>query len=223
MRTRVKICCMASPEEALLAVAAGADAVGMVGARPPTPRTVPDRSIAAIVRVVPPPVATVLLSTEHTADAIAAQIGLTGPSTVQITQHIDARESVRLAEIAPHIRRIQVIHIGGDEALDLIPLYAPNVHAFLLDSGRPGSNELGGTGRVHDWAISARFVAASPLPVFLAGGLRPDNAAEAIRQVRPFGLDLCTGVRSDGRLDPSKLAAFMRAVRVEDARPENSR
>jgi phosphoribosylanthranilate isomerase len=71
---------------------------------------------------------------------------------------------------------------------------------------------LGGTGRVHDWSISRRIVEASPVPVFLAGGLTPSNVAEAIRTVRPFGVDLCTGLRTEGRLDGAKLDAFMRAV-----------
>ena len=114
---------------------------------------------------------------------------------------------------------MQVIHVEGLEALDLIPAYAPHVHAFLLDSGRPNAAtpEFGGTGRPHDWAVSAAFIRASPLPVFLAGGLSPANAADAIRRVRPFGLDLCSGLRTEGRLDPAKLKAFMSAVRGADA------
>jgi phosphoribosylanthranilate isomerase len=110
---------------------------------------------------------------------------------------------------------VQVIHVEGRAALDLIPLYIPYVHAFLLDSGRPNAAtpEFGGTGRRHDWTVSAELVRASPLPVFLAGGITAANATDAIRQVRPFGLDLCSGVRTQGRLDPGKLADFMSAVR----------
>ena len=75
---------------------------------------------------------------------------------------------------------------------------------------------LGGTGRQHDWAVSAEFVRVSPRPVFLAGGLSFANAAQAIGQVRPFGLDLCSSVRTEGRLDARKLADFMCAVRRAD-------
>jgi phosphoribosylanthranilate isomerase len=93
------------------------------------------------------------------------------------------------------------------------------VHAFLLDSGRPSlpTPEYGGTGRTHDWAVSAEFVRRSPHPVFLAGGLSAANVSEAIRRVRPFGVDLCSGVRTDGHLDPGKLRAFVGAVLGADS------
>jgi phosphoribosylanthranilate isomerase len=218
MRTRVKVCCIASAEEAEMAVAAGADALGLVGAMPSGPGPIPDDRIAEIARLVPPPVATFLLTSEMAAEAISAHIRATGPTAVQVVSHIEPAEAARLAVLEPRVRRVQVIHVEGSDALDLIPLYAPHVHAFLLDSGRPNATirELGGTGRVHDWAVSAAFVQASPVPVFLAGGLTPDNAGEAIRRVRPYGLDLCSGVRTEGRLDPAKLESFMRSVRSAD-------
>lgn len=120
--------------------------------------------------------------------------------------------------LEPHVRRVQVIHVEGSEAINLIPAYAPHIHAFLLDSGRPNAAiaELGGTGRAHDWAVSAAFVKASERPVFLAGGLSAANVADAIRQVRPYGLDLCSGVRTNGQLDLQKLTAFMLAVEQAD-------
>jgi phosphoribosylanthranilate isomerase len=218
MRTRIKICCISSPDEASEAVAAGADALGLVARMPSGPGPIADELIAAIAAGVPPPVATFLLTSEITAAAIAAHFRATRPTTVQIVAHIDAAESRRLAALEPHIRRVQVIHVEDRGALDLIPLYAPYVHAFLLDSGRPNAAiaELGGTGRAHDWAISAEFVKASPRPVFLAGGLSAANVGAAMRQVRPYGIDLCSGVRTDGRLDPLKLAALVTAVAEGD-------
>ena len=219
MRTRVKICCIASLEEARIAMAAGADALGLVARMPSGPGSIADEAIAAIAAAVPPPVATFLLTAETSAAAIAAHVRATQPSAVQIVSHIDPAEAAALAAREPQVRRVQVIHVEGPEALAMIPLYAPHVHAFLLDSGRPNAPvaELGGTGRAHDWAISAAFVRASERPVFLAGGLTPDNVGEAIRRVRPFGLDLCSGLRRDGRLDAAKVAAFMAAVRRADA------
>ncbi len=220
MRTRVKICCIASIEEAGLAVRHGADAIGLVGRMPSGPGPIDDTTIAAIAAAAPPPVATFLLTSEVTADDIAGHVRKTGASTVQIVSHIEPAEAARLAGLLPVTRRVQVIHVEGPEALGMIPAYADHAHAFLLDSGRPGLAvpELGGTGRAHDWSVSARFVRASPLPVFLAGGLDASNAAEAIRSVRPYGLDLCTGVRTNGDLDAGKLAAFMAAVRAADRR-----
>ncbi len=217
MRTRTKVCCIASLEEARQAIAAGADAIGLVAAMP-SGRTIADDRIAEITAFAPPPVASFLLTSERTADAISAHVRRTGPTTVQIVTHIDPSESARLAELEPQVRRVQVIHVEGPEALNLIAVYAPHVHAFLLDSGAPNAAtpQLGGTGRRHDWAVSAEFVRMSRLPVFLAGGLSAANAEEAIRQVRPFGLDLCSGLRTEGRLDPGKLAGFMAAVRRAD-------
>lgn len=218
MRTRIKICCIASPDEARLAIAAGADALGLVARMPSGPGQISDAQIAEIAASVPPPIATFLLTSETTADRIAAHIRATRATTVQIVSHIPPAELARLAEIEPTAHRVQVIHVENSDALALIPHYGSHAHAFLLDSGRPNASiaEFGGTGRCHDWEISAAFVTVSPLPVFLAGGLSPENIRAAIQQVRPFGVDLCSGVRTNDRLDPDKLAAFVEALRSAD-------
>lgn len=218
MRTRIKICCIASCKEAQLAIDAGADALGLVARMPSGPGPIPDEVIAEITAFVPPPVSTFLLTAETTAEGISKHIQATRPTTVQVVSHISPEESAKLASAEPFVRRVQVVHVEGPEVLKLIPLYSPYVHAFLLDSGRPSAAiaELGGTGRCHDWEISAAFVKASSRPVFLAGGLTAENVGDAIRQVRPYGLDLCSMVRSDGRLNPIKLNAFMSAVRRSD-------
>jgi phosphoribosylanthranilate isomerase len=218
MRTRIKICCIMTAKEAQMAVAAGADALGLVAEMPSGPGPIADDLIAEIAATVPPPVATFLLTSRLTAKEIAAHVGAVGTSTVQVVSHIDPAEHELLAALRPATRRVQVIHVENEDALSLIPEYAPRVHAFLLDSGRPAAAELGGTGRVHDWTVSAEFVRRSPVPVFLAGGLNPENAARAVAEVRPFGLDLCSGVRTAGRLDEVKLHAFFAAVRGEHGR-----
>jgi phosphoribosylanthranilate isomerase len=219
MCTRVKICCITSIEEAELAIEHGADALGLVGAMPSGPGVIDDATIAAIAAVVPPPVAAFLLTAERSADAIAAHVARTGVSTVQVVSPIAAEESARLAARLPATRRVQVIHVEGSSALDLISVYASHVHAFLLDSGRPRAAVpiLGGTGQTHDWKVSAAFVAASPRPVFLAGGLTPDNVSDAMAAVRPYGVDVCSGVRmDDGKLDSFKIRAFIKAVAAAD-------
>ena len=217
LRTRIKICCLASLEEAQLAIRAGADAVGMfsVSSMPSSPRAIDERVVADIVASVPPPIATFLLTSATTAADITKCARAAAVSTVQIASYLDTTEYAQLKELLPGVRRVQVIHVENASALDLIERFTPHVHAFLLDSGRPNlpKPEYGGTGRTHDWAISAEFVRRSPHPVFLAGGLSPANVAEAIRTVRPFGVDLCSGVRTEGRLDPDKLTAFIGAVR----------
>lgn len=218
MRTRIKVCCIADADEAAIAVACGADAIGLVGRMPSGPGPIPDEPIAAIATRLPPPIAGFLLTSETTAEAIADHVRRTSVSTVQIVSHLDPRESAGLARLLPAVRRIQVIHVEDRRALDQIDVYVNHVHAFLLDSGRPGAAvpEFGGTGRVHDWDVSRAFVDASPRPVFLAGGLTPENVGSAIRRVRPFGVDLCSGVRVAGRLNRERLTAFVATVQATD-------
>ncbi|MBO3696838.1 phosphoribosylanthranilate isomerase [Roseivirga sp. E12] len=218
-RTKIKICCIASLEEALMAINAGADALGFVCAIPTSSRTIDKQKVAEITPHIPSQVATSVLTSELTASSIAENVRLTGTSRVQILSHITSTESKRLSELIPDIQRVQIIHIESKASLGLIDQYASYVDFFQLDSGRPNLKvpEFGGTGRTHDWSISAEFVKRSPRPVFLAGGLTPENVIEAIRRVRPFGVDLCSGVRTDGRLDPDKLKVFIDNVRKTDA------
>lgn len=209
---------MASLEEVEMAIKAGADAVGFVCATPTSTRTIDKHKVAQIAPLVLPPIETFLLTSELTASSIADYVQLTGVSTVQILNHISLTQSKRLSELIPGIQRMQVIHVESEQSLELIDNYVPYVNGFLLDSGRPNlaTPEYGGTGRTHDWSISAAFVKQSPHPVFLAGGLTPENVGKAIKIVRPFGVDLCSGVRTNSRLDPNKLKAFIEAVRKAD-------
>ncbi len=209
---------MASRDEVQLAIRAGADAVGFVGPMPSGSHSIDDPAIAELASLVPPPIATFLLTSEVSAAGIARHAERTRTSTVQIVSQITASEAAELAQLLPATRRVQVIHVQNEGVLDLIEGYAPYVHAYLLDSGRPSLAvpQLGGTGRTHDWQISAEFVRRSPLPVFLAGGLSPANVRAAMRRVKPFAVDMCSGVRTAGRLDASKLAAFIEAVRQAD-------
>jgi phosphoribosylanthranilate isomerase len=209
---------MASLEEVQLAIRAGADAVGFVCATPTSVRTIDKQRVALITPLIPPPIESFLLTSELTASSIAKNVQLTGASTVQILSHISLTESKQLSELIPTIKRVQVIHVESEVTLELIDKYSPYVHSFLLDSGRPNlkTPEYGGTGRTQNWSISAEFVKKCPLPVYLAGGLTTENVSEAIRLVRPFGVDLCSGVRTNSRLDPGKLKAFIAEVRRMD-------
>lgn len=215
MRTQIKICGIASLAEAQLALAAGADALGFVCARPASPRTIDDRLVAEIVPQIPRSIATYLLTSELTAEGIADHVKRAGTSTVQILAPIKREESRQLRELLPDTRCVQVIHVENESALDYIEQYAANVDAFLLDSGKPSlpTPEFGGTGRTHDWSVSAEFVRRSLRPVFLAGGLTPENVGKAIGRVRPYGVDLYSGARSGGALNQEKLSAFVGAVR----------
>lgn len=213
MRTRVKICCMRSPEDIALAVRYGADALGFVGPMPSGAGTRTLSSIAEIVPHVPPAVASVLLTSKLTATEILAEARDVGCNTVQIVDHIDPAEYAGLRRIRA-LRFLQVVHVEDIQSVRLAQEYSRFADGLLLDSGRPslGIKELGGTGRVHDWALSADIVQTCAVPVFLAGGLDGSNVAEAISTVRPYGVDVCSKLRTDDVLDETKLAAFMQAV-----------
>ena len=203
-----------SIEEARLAVATGASALGLVARMPSGPGVIEDALITQIAATVPPPIATFLLTSETGADAIVDHVRRCGTNTVQLVDAVEDRTYAAIRKAAPHVKIVQVLHVADEDVIAEARELAPRVNAFLLDSGNPrlAIKELGGTGRVHDWDLSRRVVDALDKPVFLAGGLKPENAAEAVRRVRSFGLDLCSGVRTDGRLDPSKLTAFFAAV-----------
>lgn len=214
MRTRLKVCCIASVDEARRAISYGADALGLVGPMPSGPGPIPLETIAQIAAATPPPVATFLLTSETQPAAIVAQWRQCHTTTVQLTDRVEPEHYAALRTALPGVKLVQVIHVTGPESLAEAKEFADVADALLLDSGNPALavKELGGTGRVHDWEVSAAICASVACPVFLAGGLRPDNIGEAVRTVRPFGVDLCSGVRTAGQLDSEKLAAFVREL-----------
>jgi phosphoribosylanthranilate isomerase len=213
---RIKICCIQSAEEAWLAIEHGADAIGLVSAMPSGPGPIPEQRIAEIARMVPPGVDAFLLTSRTDAAGLVAQVRALDVRTVQLVDRFEAGACQALAAALPGVRRVQVIHVNGEDAIADAQAAAGCVHAILLDSGEPDLpvKRLGGTGRTHDWDVSRRIREAVPVPLWLAGGLRPDNVGEAIRRVGPFGVDVCSGVRTDGALDPDKLARFVAAVRA---------
>jgi len=210
----VKICCMGSVDEARMALELGASAIGLVSRMPSGPGPIEEELIAEIIAALPPDVDSFLLTCETTADAIIAQQRRTGAKTLQLVDTVEAGVHQMVRESLPGVRIVQVIHVVGERSIDEAVGIAPKVDALLLDSGNPALavKELGGTGRRHDWSISRRIVEASPVPVYLAGGLNSSNVREAIDTVRPFGVDVCSGVRTEGRLDREKLTAFMNQV-----------
>lgn len=201
--------------EARQAVAAGASALGLVSQMPSGPGVISEERIAEIVACVPPPIATFLLTARTQADAIVHQHAVCRTSTIQLVDSVATAELTKLRRLLPHVKLVQVVHVVHPRSLDEALVAAQHVDALLLDSGNPNLpiKELGGTGRVHDWQLSRQIRQASPVPVFLAGGLNSGNVADAIRTVQPFGIDLCSGVRSAGQLSRDLLEEFMRAVR----------
>ena len=214
MHTRIKICCIQNEQEAADAISFGAAALGLVGVMPSGPGPISDEEIYRIAQTVPPPIATFLLTSEQTADGIIAHHTRTMTNTIQIVDELADRDYAAIREALPDVKLVQVVHVVGDESVDEACELAEHVDAILLDSGNPklAVKELGGTGRRHDWQLSRRIVETCGKPVFLAGGLNAANVREAIDTVQPFGLDLCSGVRTDSKLDLPKLENFFIAA-----------
>ena len=209
-RPRVKVCCISSLTEARLAVGHGAAALGLVSKMPSGPGVISEQQIAAIAGKVPPPVASFLLTSEQDVGAIIAQQKRCGTNTLQIVDRLTRGSHSDLRRALPGIAIVQVIHVLGPESVEEACRVAPQVDAILLDSGNPAlrTKKLGGTGRRHDWNLSRQIRERVDVPIFLAGGLNPGNVKQAIEEVGPFGLDICTGVRTDGELNDGKLEAL---------------
>jgi phosphoribosylanthranilate isomerase len=207
---RLKVCCIINPEEAAVAIRAGADALGLVSAMPSGPGVIDDAMIAAIAEIIPPPVATFLLTSRQTVAGIVAQHGAAHTSTIQIVDTLVEGTYDELRARLPGVKLVQVIHVTGPSSVDEAVRVGAYVDAVLLDSGRPmaGVKEL----RRHDWSVSRKIRESLNIPIFLAGGLHAGNVREAIEDVGPFGIDVCSGVRTDGKLDREKLDALVEAI-----------
>ncbi|CAN5629255.1 hypothetical protein BH23GEM1_BH23GEM1_03930 [soil metagenome] len=216
MTTRFKICCMQNVEEARLAIDHGASALGFVGTMPSGFGPIGEEQIAAIIAEVPPHVSTFLLTCATDAATIVRQQCRSGANTLQLVDEVSTGTYAALRDALPDVSLVQVIHVEGEKSIREAAAVAPHVDAILLDSGNPSLaiKELGGTGRVHDWAISRRIREEVEVPVFLAGGLRAENVGEAIASVRPFAFDVCTGLLTGGVLDLLRLERFVTAVRT---------
>ena len=212
---RIKICCISSVAEAALAVECGAAALGLVSQMPSGPGVIGDELIAEIAATVPPPIGTFLLTSRQSVRDIITQQRYCRTNCVQICDHLTEGTHRELKDALPGISIVQVVHVVGPESVDEACAVAPHVDAILLDSGNQklAVKELGGTGKTHDWTLSRMIRERIEIPMFLAGGLTAENGAWAIREVGPFGIDLCSSVRTDGRLDEDKLRRFFAAVR----------
>jgi phosphoribosylanthranilate isomerase len=212
--TRIKICCIQNVEEARLAIRYGASALGLVSAMPSGPGPISEERISEIAAIIPPGVASFLLTSKQDAVSIIQQHRRTRVNTLQLVDAVSSETYKELREALHGIRIVQVIHVRGEESLAEAITVAPLVDALLLDSGNPTApiKELGGTGRTHDWEMSRKIRDTVSIPVWLAGGLKAENVREAIERVRPFGVDICSGVRTGGMLDEQKLAAFVQQV-----------
>ena len=210
MNPRIKICCINSIEEAATAIEFGASAVGLVGKMPSGPGPIPDDLIRKIAAFVPPPVASFLLTSKTSVVDIIKHHKRTKTNTIQIVDLLTSGTYMELKNALPAVKIVQVVHVIDEKSVDLAISISGQVDALLLDSGNPNLKikELGGTGRIHNWRLSRMIRDNAKCPVFLAGGLKPENVRLAVDEVQPFAIDVCTGVRTEGKLDRQKLKDF---------------
>jgi phosphoribosylanthranilate isomerase len=213
---RIKICCISSVAEARMAIELGASALGLVSAMPSGPGVIREEQIAEIAATIPPAIGSFLLTSKQDVASIVDQQRWCGTNCVQLCDRLTSGSPQELKAAMPGVSVVQVVHVNGPDSLEEAMAIASGVDAILLDSGNQSLavKELGGTGRRHDWNLSRRIREQVSVPIFLAGGLKAENVAEAIQAVEPFGLDLCSGVRTDGQLDREKLTRFFAAVKA---------
>jgi len=214
--TRIKICCITNSEEAHIAASNGADALGFVSGMPSGPGVIPESEIKNIISGLGPFVLPILLTSKNTAADIVIQFNYCCPGTFQLCEPMTEKELRKLTILLPGVALIRVIHVSGPESLAEAKIYEPLISAFLLDTGQRSGRlkQLGGTGKTHDWSISAEIVKSVKIPVILAGGLNAQNVKQAIEHVKPYAVDVCSGVRTGNRLDPVKLSEFISIVRT---------
>jgi phosphoribosylanthranilate isomerase len=214
MKPKVKICCISSLEEAKIAISCGADALGLVAEMPSGPGAISDETIREIAATIPPPISTFLLTSQTSSNGIIAHHKRVHTNTIQIVDELKIGTYQEIRNALPNVKIVQVIHVIDEKSIEEAVRISLEVDAILLDSGNPNLavKELGGTGKTHNWNLSRKIVEQLHKPVFLAGGLRAENVREAIDSVQPFGIDLCSSVRTDGKLDKQKLEKFFAAV-----------
>lgn len=214
-KPRVKICCISSVEEAQTAIRFGASAIGLVSEMPSGPGVISEELIGKITLSIPAGIDIFLLTSKQNPEAVIAQQQKTRVNTIQLVDTFPFSGYTILGQALPGVRIVQVIHVIHDKSIQEAEAIAPYVNAILLDSGNPSlaAKELGGTGRTHDWSVSRRIRDCVNVPIYFAGGLKPENVREAIEQVHPYAIDVCSGVRTNGHLDQQKLEAFFSNIK----------
>ena len=214
--TKIKICCIANIKEAELAIKYGADAIGLVSEMPSGPGVIDFKTITEISNVVTGRIDTFLLTSKRTTTEIIAQLKSCKTATVQICDSLTSGSLLDIKKELPNVKIVQVIHVFDEGSVNEAIEAAKTADALLLDSGNQklAVKELGGTGRTHNWELSKQIVESVSIPVYLAGGLNPANVKGAIETVHPFGVDICSGLRTDGNLDEAKLSEYVKLVKA---------
>jgi phosphoribosylanthranilate isomerase len=214
-KIKIKICCIQSIEEAQLALDHGADILGFVSEMPSGPGVIDEALIAEIIKTLPQSATSFLLTSKTTVEEIVQQQQYCRADALQLCRSLSHSQLRELKRSLPDTDLVYVVHVKGEKSVQEALEVEPLVDAILLDSStrQNGVPQLGGTGMVHDWDVSREIVEQVSAPIYLAGGLTPMNVREAIEKVQPFGVDVCTGVRTDWKLDAKKMTAFIKEVK----------
>lgn len=203
--TRVKVCGTTTREDLEMVVDAGADALGfIVDVSVDTPREISAKQAVELARAAPPFVTTVLVTMPKSPEETVELASRVQPDVVQVHGGLTPGD---LAFLSAKVHGDVVKAVSPENA----PAYDTVADALLVDS--LDEDGAGGTGDTHDWERTRELVESLESPVVLAGGLTPDNVAEAVETVRPFGVDVASGVESGpGRKDVDAVSAFVRAA-----------
>ncbi len=212
---KVKICCIQSIKEAKLAVKYGASALGLVSEMPSGPGVISEDLIVEIAKQVPVDISTFLLTSKTNYEEIITQHKKCNTTHIQLVDNVEIDVYKKLRLELPDVKIVQVIHVTGEESIGEAVSVSDFVDLILLDSGNQklAVKELGGTGRTHDWSISKKIVERINVPLFLAGGINSSNVSAAINEVKPYGIDLCSGVRTNNKLYEKLLKEFFNTLK----------
>jgi phosphoribosylanthranilate isomerase len=217
---RVKICGITNLEDAKIAITYGADALGfLVGIRHRAEDAITPEDARRIIINLAPFTSTVLVTHLLKADEIKSLFQQVCATTIQLQDEIPLEEIKVLRKELPNVRLIKAVHVTGPEAVQKALSYEGSVDAITLDSIKREEDRIGGTGLIHDWRISRQVRDSCKLPIILAGGLTPSNVEEAIRTVRPYAVDVNSGVedpkdRLSGKKNPELVRLFIKKAKM---------
>ena len=223
---KVKICGIKRVEDANLAIEAGADALGFLVGQTHTSADFISPLTAKTIAASLPPGATPVLVTHLTdPDDVLNLAALVGMNTVQLHGEIWPEDVARLRRAAPNLTFLKAFHVTDEASLGYGDEFVGLVDGFVLDTVNSRTGQIGGTGQTHDWRLSRRIVERHPsIPVILAGGLHPENVAEAIAAVGAFGVDVNSGTKGpDGFKAEGKVRAFVTNARQAFAKQAERR
>jgi phosphoribosylanthranilate isomerase len=208
----VKICGIRRHEDALIAAELGVDAVGLlVGQRQNSPDFISAGIARDISRALPPSVEAVLVTHIEDIDELERLLQQSGITTIQLHSEIASSSVERLRSRFPHVKIFKSVHVISADSVAYPEAFRKLVDGFVLDSINVATDQVGGTGKTHDWSISRQIVMRYPeIPIILAGGLNSENVRSAIEYVHPFGVDVNSGTKaSNGFKDTRKMQEFI--------------